>query len=173
MVLHDLGRKLTGVLHSLNAQPTLSPEVLDAVVKEICAALLSADVNVKLVGRLRTSIRAKLSGQLAENAPPRRLVQRALFQELCTLLDTGEKPWHPSKGKTNVIMFVGLQGSGKTTSVSKLAYYYQRKGWKTGLVCCDTFRAGAFDQLKQNASRARVPFYGRYEEGLRSLKAYG
>ena len=46
-------------------------------------------------------------------------------------------------------MFVGLQGSGKTTTCTKVAYYYKKKGWKVGLVCADTFRAGAFDQLKQ------------------------
>ena len=77
------------------------------------------------------------------------------------LVDPGVTPWKPTKGKQNVIMFVGLQGSGKTTSCTKLAYYYQRKGWKTGLVCADTFRAGAFDQLKQNATKAKIPYYGR------------
>lgn len=45
----------------------------------------------------------------------------------------------------------------------QLAYYYQKKGWKTCLICADTFRAGAFDQLKQNATKARIPFYGRYK----------
>lgn len=76
-------------------------------------------------------------------------------------MDPGVKPWQPTRHKANVIMFVGLQGSGKTTSCTKLAYYYQRKGWKTCLVCADTFRAGAFDQLKQNATKAKIPFYGR------------
>lgn len=61
-------------------------------------------------------------------------------------------------------MFVGLQGNGKTTSCVKYAYYHQRKGWKACLVCADTFRAGAFDQLKQNATKAKVPFYGSYTE---------
>lgn len=59
-------------------------------------------------------------------------------------------------------MFVGLQGSGKTTTCTKLAYYYLKKNWKTCLVCADTFRAGAYDQLKQNATKAQIPFYGRY-----------
>lgn len=68
------------------------------------------------------------------------------------------------KGKVNVVMFVGLQGCGKTTSCTKFAYYYKRKGWKTALVCADTFRAGAFDQLKQNATKAKIPFYGSYTE---------
>lgn len=61
-------------------------------------------------------------------------------------------------------MFVGLQGSGKTTSCTKLAVYYRRKGFKTALVCADTFRAGAFDQLKQNATKAQIPFFGSHTE---------
>merc|ERR1719319_1436989 len=59
---------------------------------------------------------------------------------------------------------VGLQGSGKTTTCTKLAYHYQKKGWKACLVCADTFRAGAYDQLKQNATKAGIPFYGSYTE---------
>lgn len=60
--------------------------------------------------------------------------------------------------------FLGLfenAGSGKTTTCTKYAYYHQKKGWKPALVCADTFRAGAFDQLKQNATKAKIPFYGR------------
>jgi len=53
-------------------------------------------------------------------------------------------------------------GCGKTTTCTKYAHYYQKKGWKPALVCADTFRAGAFDQLKQNATKAKIPFYGRY-----------
>ena len=61
-------------------------------------------------------------------------------------------------------MFVGLQGSGKTTSCTKLARWYQARGFKSCLVCADTFRAGAFDQLKQNATKAKIPYYGSYTE---------
>ena len=80
------------------------------------------------------------------------------------MVEAKKAPYVPEKGKSNVIMFVGLQGSGKTTSCTKLAHYYARKGWKVGLVCGDTFRAGAFDQLKQNAAKAKIPFYGAYDE---------
>ncbi|KAI8916024.1 SRP54-type protein [Gorgonomyces haynaldii] len=61
-------------------------------------------------------------------------------------------------------MFVGLQGSGKTTTCTKVGLHYQRKGFKVGLVCTDTFRAGAFDQLKQNATKAKIPYFGSYSE---------
>ncbi|KAF6173797.1 hypothetical protein GIB67_003798, partial [Kingdonia uniflora] len=59
---------------------------------------------------------------------------------------------------------VGLQGSKKPTACTKYTFHYQKKGWKPALVCTDTFRAGAFDQLKQNTTKAKIPFYGSYME---------
>jgi signal recognition particle subunit SRP54 len=56
-----------------------------------------------------------------------------------------------------------MQGNGKTTTCMKYAYYYKKKGYKPAMVCADTFRAGAYDQLKQNSTRVGVPFYGSYE----------
>ena len=83
-------------------------------------------------------------------------MQQTVFKELVTLVDAGAKPYQPKRGRANVIMMVGLQGAGKTTTCAKLARHYAKKGWKAGLVCADTFRAGAFDQLRQNATKARV-----------------
>ncbi|GFP95510.1 signal recognition particle 54 kDa protein 2 [Phtheirospermum japonicum] len=79
------------------------------------------------------------------------------------MLAPGEPSFTPKKGKTSVVMFVGLQGSRKTTCM-KYTHYYEKKGFKPALVCGDTFRAGAFDQLKQNATKAKIPFYGSYTE---------
>lgn len=95
-------------------------------------------------------------------------------------MDPGTEPYKPVKGKTNIIIFVGLQGNGKTTTIGKFAHYYKRKGFKPALLCADTFRAGAYDQLLQNAALAKVSFYGsRTErdpvkiatEGVERLKA--
>jgi len=72
-------------------------------------------------------------------------------------------PVEPKRGRPCVAMFVGLQGAGKTTTCCKYANHYKKKGWSPGLVCADTFRAGAFDQLKQNATKAGIPFYGSYD----------
>ena len=91
--------------------------------------------------------------EMAQGHNKRKIIQQAVFQELVKLVDPGVKPYVPVKGRANVIMMVGLQGSGKTTTCTKLAYQYQKKGWKSCLVCADTFRAGAYDQLKQNATK--------------------
>lgn len=135
------------------------------MLKDICSALLEADVNVRLVEQLRKSIRATVN---FKDLPPavnkKRLIQKAVFDELVKLVDPHADPFKPKKGKPNVIMFVGLQGAGKTTTCTKLARHYQTRGFKACLVCADTFRAGAFDQLKQNATKAKIPYYGSLTE---------
>lgn len=93
----------------------------------------------------------------------RKLVQETVFSELKRLVDPGGKPYQPKKKHNNVIMFVGLQGSGKTTTVTKYALYYQKKGWKTGVVCADTFRAGLCGFI--------LPFITVASRSLRSAQA--
>jgi len=163
MVLAELGLKITSALKKLNTASVIDEAVLGEVLKEICNALLGADVNLNQVIKLRTNVvnQVKLQSSSTSAANLRRIIQRAVVNELSNMLDPGKEPFVPKKGQPNVIMFVGLQGSGKTTTCTKLAYYYQRKGWRVALVCADTFRAGAFDQLKQNAAKIRVPFFGQ------------
>mmetsp|Transcript_48811 Transcript_48811/g.116189 ORF Transcript_48811/g.116189 Transcript_48811/m.116189 type:complete len:494 (+) Transcript_48811:54-1535(+) len=165
MVLAELGTRITAAMRNMTAHTVIDEEAVDIMLKEIASALLSSDVNIKLVAKLRKNVKARINlEELATGINRRRTIQQAVFEELCDMLNPGRKPFEPKKGKPNVIMFVGLQGSGKTTSCTKFALYYQRKSWKTCLVCADTFRAGAFDQLKQNATKARIPFYGSYTE---------
>jgi len=80
------------------------------------------------------------------------------------LVDPGVEPYKPKKGQPNVIMAVGLQGNGKTTTCTKLAVHYQKRGFKSCIVCADTFRAGAFDQTRQSATKAKVAYFGSYTE---------
>ena len=138
------------------------------MLKELCNALVSADVNIRLVQQLRKSIKTKVdfknlpgtSSSNVNNNNKKRLIQQAVFDRLVELVDPHAEPYKPKKGRSNVIMFVGLQGAGKTTSCTKLARYYAQRGFKACLVCADTFRAGAYDQLKQNAIKAKIPYYG-------------
>ncbi|KAI8048874.1 SRP54-type protein [Syncephalis plumigaleata] len=160
MVLSELGSRVNKALRQLADAPVVDEQLLDAILREICAALLASDVNVKLVQNLRTNIKSVVNiRELAAGINKKRLIQKAVMDELCRV-----EAWKPKKGRSNIIMFVGLQGSGKTTTCTKLASHYHRKGWKTALVCADTFRAGAFDQLRQNATKAKIPYYGSYSE---------
>lgn len=135
------------------------------MIKEISSALLEADVNVRLVQQLRKSIKSRVNfKELAPAVNKKRLIQGAVFDQLVELVNPHSDPFKPKKGRSNVIMFVGLQGAGKTTTCTKLARHYQARGFKACLVCADTFRAGAFDQLKQNATKAKIPYYGSLTE---------
>ncbi|PNS21116.1 Signal recognition particle [Sphaceloma murrayae] len=161
MVLQDLGRRINAAVNDLTRAPTLDEKAFDSMVKEICNALVEADVNIKLVSNLRQSIKKTVNfKELGAGVNKKRLIQKAVFDELVGLVDPHNTPFQPKKGKSNVIMFVGLQGAGKTTTCTKLARWYQARGFKTCLVCADTFRAGAFDQLKQNATKAKIPYFG-------------
>ncbi|GLI74931.1 signal recognition particle [Penicillium ochrochloron] len=161
MVLQDLGRRINSAVNDLTRSNNLDEKAFDDMLKEICAALLSADVNVRLVQTLRKSIKTSVNfSSLPAAVNKKRLIQKTVFDELVALVDPHAQPFRPKKGRPNVIMFVGLQGAGKTTTCTKLARHYQTRGFKTALVCADTFRAGAFDQLKQNATKAKIPYYG-------------
>lgn len=161
MVLNELGSRITNALVSLGQKSKIDDEAINEMLKEIGNALISSDVNVKLVIKMRQNVLARAkSSEIPPGVSKGRYIHQVVTEELQSLLDPGVQPYVPHKGKSNVIMMVGLQGSGKTTTVTKLAYYYKRKGMHPGLVCADTFRAGAFAQLRQNATRAKVPFYG-------------
>lgn len=165
MVLAELGSKITRAIAAMRNSTIIDEAVVDEMLKEIGNALVAADVQLQLVLKLRKNIKNAINlAELAAGYNQRKIIQKAVFDELCALLDSNAKPFQPKKGQPNVLMFVGLQGAGKTTTVSKLAYYYKKKGWKPCLVCADTFRAGAYDQLKQNATKVKVPFYGSYTE---------
>ncbi|KAF2769728.1 signal recognition particle protein [Teratosphaeria nubilosa] len=161
MVLQDLGRRINAAVNDLTRSPTLTEKEFDGMLKELSNALVSADISIPLVTRLRKQIKSAVKlGELPPHANKKRIIQKAVFDALVEIVNPHNKPYEVRKGKSNVIMFVGLQGAGKTTTCTKLARWYQARGFRTCLVCADTFRAGAFDQLKQNATKAKIPYYG-------------
>jgi signal recognition particle subunit SRP54 len=165
MVLLELGARLTGALRKMTNATVIDETVINDVLKEVGNALVEADVNIRLVAALKKDVRNAIELELqVPGINKRRLIHRAIYDQLVKLLDPKSKPFAPKKGACSVIMFVGLQGAGKTTTITKMAYWYQRKGWKVGLVCADTFRAGALEQLKQNAAKVKVPFFGSHAE---------
>eukprot|EP00339_Tiarina_fusa_P011245 CAMPEP_0117012666 /NCGR_PEP_ID=MMETSP0472-20121206/10612_1 /TAXON_ID=693140 ORGANISM="Tiarina fusus, Strain LIS" /NCGR_SAMPLE_ID=MMETSP0472 /ASSEMBLY_ACC=CAM_ASM_000603 /LENGTH=230 /DNA_ID=CAMNT_0004715795 /DNA_START=49 /DNA_END=738 /DNA_ORIENTATION=+ len=180
MVLAELGGKLRDSLRKLHSHSGhVTKNHLNQLLSDIARALIESDVNVKLVMSMRENVKVKVEQWIedddeddADNEQTQQTrasnvsknVQKAVVEELVQLLEPERKPYTMKRGKPNVVLFVGLQGAGKTTTIAKFANYYQRRGWKTCMVCADTFRAGAFDQLKQNATKLRVPFYGSYTQ---------
>ncbi|CAI9089368.1 OLC1v1023932C1 [Oldenlandia corymbosa var. corymbosa] len=140
-------------------------KVLEDWIAGIIRVLLQSDVDFKIVREIERKIKTLIKSDDLESGRNKFIIlHQAIFSEICKILDVGRPSFIPKKRKPSVVMFVGLQGCGKTTTCTKYAYYHARKGWKPALVCADTFRAGAFDQLKHDALKARIPFYGSYTE---------
>ena len=161
MVLENLGSNLYNAIQKLVKAPVVDEATVKELVRDFQRALLQADVNVALVMELSQNIQKKA---LEEKLPPgisrREHIVKVIHDELTHFV--GDKPQELKivAGKQNVLMMVGIQGSGKTTHSAKLARYFQKRGFKVGLICADTFRPGAYNQLKQLAESINVPFYG-------------
>ena len=161
MVLEKLGSNLYNAIQKLVKAPVVDEAAVKELVKDFQRALLQADVNVALVMELSQNIQ---KNALEEKLPPgisrREHIIKVIHDELTRFV--GEKPQELKivPGKQNVLMMVGIQGSGKTTHSAKLARYFQKRGFKVGIICADTFRPGAYNQLKQLADSINVPFYG-------------
>ena len=165
MVLAELGSQINSALHNLTQKSRVGDDDLKEFLNEIARALLMADVNIAVVKKLQQQVRAEVATHAsAVGLDQRKIVQAALLRAVKKMVDPGVPAFHPKKGTVNVVMFVGLQGGGKTTSCTKYAAYFQRLGYKAALVCADTYRAGAYDQLRQNALKAGVRFYGSVTE---------
>lgn len=110
MVLDDLGAKINSALKSLNTSSVIDDATLDHLLKDISKALLESDVNVRLVQKLRLNIKKLVNlEELAVRANKKKIIQKAIFDELVALVDPGTQSYKPVKGKSNIIMFVGLQ----------------------------------------------------------------
>ena len=161
MVLEKLSSSLNSALRKLLRMPTIDEKAIKELVKDLQRALLQADVKVDLVFELSKNIQKRaLSKELPPGITRREHVIKTVYNELVTVLGEKTEVIRVKPGQTTIIMAIGIQGSGKTTSCAKLAYFHKKKGFKTALVCGDTYRPAAFDQLSQLAASINVPIYG-------------
>ena len=159
-MLGNLGKNLTNTMKKLAGMAIIDEEVVKEVIKDIQRALIQADVNIKLVLNLSKTIEKRsLSEEPPKGVTPKEHVIKIVYEELVHLL--GEKaPEIEVETKPFKILFMGLQGSGKTTTIGKLARYLQRKGFNPAIICTDTWRPAAYEQLRQLTESLNVPLYG-------------
>lgn len=162
-MLDKLGKALHGALQKLARVTHVDERAIKELVRDIQRALLQADVNVQLVLELTKRIERRA---LEERLPPgmtrKEHVIKIVYGELSALMGRPAQ-LQLKPGRPTVVLMVGLQGSGKTTSAAKLALYFKRRGFRVGMVCADTFRPGALEQLRQLGEQIGVPVYGEEE----------
>jgi len=161
MALERFGSSIYDALRKVFRAPVVDEATVKELARDLQRALLQADVNVQLVLSTSKSIEERA---LKDKVPPgvsrREHVIKVVYEELTRFLGEKPVPLKVKPGERTVLMLVGIQGSGKTTNAAKLARYFQKRGLKTGLVCVDTYRPGAYAQLQQLATRINVPLYG-------------
>ena len=154
-----LGERLAAALKKISGRGVLRPEDLDAGLREVRLALLEADVNFKVVKEFIERVRARLAGvEISPGLTAPQTVVRAVNDELVELLGGNAEGLRYASQPPTVLMLVGLQGSGKTTTAVKLALLARRDGHRPIVVGLDRRRPAAMEQLKILADRNHIQF---------------
>ena len=164
MAFEGLSDKLNNVFKKLRSKGRLNENDVREAMREVKLALLEADVNFKVVKDFVKTVTEKAVGaDILESLTPAQQVIKIVNDELCALMGGSQSRIHMANRPPTVIMFVGLQGAGKTTNIAKLAGYFKRKeGKRPLLVACDVYRPAAVQQLKVVGAQLEIPVY---EEG--------
>ena len=159
-MFESLGDRLQNVVSKIKGYGKITEDNISEITREIRLALLEADVNYQVVKEFISTVKEKALGEeVAKSLKPGEQFVKIVKDELVELLG-GEKKDLNTKGNPATLMLVGLQGSGKTTTISKLANYLRKKYKKKPLlVACDIYRPAAIDQLKQLGKELNIPVY--------------
>lgn len=160
MAFESLSEKLQNTFKKLKGKGVLSESDINEAMREVKLALLEADVNFKVVKNFVAEVKEKCLGQeVLQSLTPGQQVIKIVNDQLTELMGgAGSKLTYSPSGFT-VLMMVGLQGTGKTTTCGKLANYLKKNGKKPMLCACDIYRPAAIDQLEIVAKSVDVPVY--------------
>ena len=161
MAFEALSERLNGIFKKIKGESTLSENNMKEILEEIRIALLEADVNVKVAREFVNSLKTRIIGmKVLPTLTPSQMVVKLVNEELKVLLGKDVCQLTFNTNKPTIIMMAGLQGSGKTTTTSKIATIVRKKfNKKPLLVACDIYRPGAIEQLVQLGKKIDVEVY--------------
>ena len=160
MAFEGLSSRLQEITRKIRGKARITESDLKEMLREVKLALLEADVNYKIVKEFTETIREKALGQdVLKSLTPGQQVIKIVKDELVELLGGTESRVNFSPNPPTVIMLVGLQGSGKTTTAGKLANLFRKQGKKPLLVACDIYRPAAIQQLQVVGKQLNIPVY--------------
>lgn len=160
MAFESLSAKLQATIKKLKGQTRVTEKDVKEFMREIRLALLEADVNYKVVKDFVASVSAKAVGQdVLESLSPGQQIVKIVDDELTALLGADDYKLDLSRTPPNVILLVGLQGTGKTTACAKLAAHLRKQGRKPLMAACDIYRPAAVTQLQVLGKQIDIPVY--------------
>ena len=160
MAFEGLSSRLQEITRKLKGKARITEDDLKEVLREVKLALLEADVNFKIVKEFIKVIEEKALGQdVLKSLTPGQQVVKIVKDELVTLLGGEESKINFTPNPPTIIMLVGLQGSGKTTTAGKLANIIRKQGKNPLLVACDVYRPAAIKQLEVIGKQLNIPVY--------------
>ncbi|MEX2017489.1 MAG: signal recognition particle receptor subunit alpha [Candidatus Pacearchaeota archaeon] len=163
-MLEKLGEVLRKATDKIANAIFLDKNLVEGIVRDLQRALLEADVNVLLVKNLTDKIRETAFDERIKGIDKKEHIIKILHDELLSLLGESKKLGLKPQKEQNRIIFLGLYGAGKTSSVAKLGNYYAKRGNKVALVGLDVHRPAAKEQLKQLAEKNNIPYFVDFEE---------
>ena len=161
MAFDGLSEKLNGIFKKLRSKGRLNESDVKEAMREVRMALLEADVNFKVAKQFVNDVTEKAIGSnILESLTPAQQVIKIVHDELCTLMGGTQSRIRMANNGPTVIMFVGLQGAGKTTNIAKLGAYFKKAENRRPLLCaCDVYRPAAIDQLKVLGKQLDIPVF--------------
>lgn len=160
MPFENLGDKLQSAFKDLRGKGKLSESDIDGALREVRRALLEADVNFKVAKNFIAHVREKAMGEeVFGSLKPDQTVIKIVKDELTELLGGTQSKISLSSSGMTIIMLVGLQGAGKTTTAGKLALMFKKKGHRPMMAACDVYRPAAIKQLEVLGEQTDVPVY--------------
>ncbi|MCK4233848.1 signal recognition particle protein [candidate division WOR-3 bacterium] len=169
-MFENITTRLGEIFKSLKKKGKLSKKDVEKGLKDIRLALLEADVNYKVVKEFIERLKKNATGERVLNSfTPGETLLKVVFEELTNFLSPKEKIEIKTDGKPGIVMLIGLQGSGKTTTAVKIAHFLRKKGKESLLVPCDLKRPAAVEQLMIMAEMDKLPFYKIREKTIAKI----
>lgn len=172
-MFENLGNRLQDAVHKIKGYGKITEDNISDIIKEVRIALLEADVNYKVVKEFVANVKEKALGtEVNSSLKPAEVFLKILKDELTSLLGTEKVPL--VNNKFNVVMLVGLQGSGKTTHIGKLGNWVRKKYKKNPMfIACDIYRPAAIEQLKQLGRELNIYVYSEDSKDAVSIAENG
>ncbi|RLG60347.1 signal recognition particle protein [Candidatus Geothermarchaeota archaeon] len=158
-MLEVLKERLQNAIRKITRKGYIDEKTISEFIKDVERGLLLSDVRVEDVLEISKKIKKRVQEEkILPGLTKREHLIKVVYEELVQLLGGVKPEIRINKGSQTKIMLVGLQGSGKTTTAAKLAYFFKNRGYKVGVVCADVYREGAQEQLRELSRMAEVDF---------------